>query len=130
MTAEIVWPRPERTLDELFDHPVGARHSLDALPSVLGPDEKVLTGATGFLEGKSGLLVATDRRLLFLHREDLMIDLDYSGVRHFRALAGLVVADLQVESEDGRAVVKQIHPRSRLSELAEVLGRIPGATGA
>lgn len=129
MTAEIVWPQPERSLEELFDNPVGARHSLDALPSLLAPGEKLLSGATGFLDGRSGLLVATDRRVLFVHRDELILELGYSSIRHFRALAGLVVADLQIESEDRRAVVKQIHPRSRLSELAELLSRVPGAEG-
>ena len=130
MTAEIVWPQPERSVEELFDNPVGARHSLDALPSLLAPGEKLLSGATGFLDGRSGLLAATDRRLLFVHRDEVMAEIEYSSIRHFRALAGLVVADLQVESADRRVVVKQLHPRSRLAELAELLGRIPGAAGA
>ena len=130
MTAEIVWPQPERPLEELLGNPVGARHSMEALPSLLRPGERVLTGATAFLEGRSGLVVATTERLLFLHREEPVIDWDYPGISHFRALAGLVVADLQLERGDERAVIKQVHPRPRLSELAEILGRSPASPEA
>jgi len=72
-------------------------------------------------------VVATTERLLFLHREEPLIDWDYPGIGHFRALAGLVVADLQIERGDERAVIKQVHPRQRLSELADILGRSPAA---
>ena len=130
MTAEIVWPQPERPLEEILGNPVGARHPMEALPSLLRPAERVLTGATAFLEGRSGLVVATSERLLFVHRDESLIDWDYSRITHFRALAGLVVADLQVEAEDERAVIKQVHPRQRLAELAEVLGRSPATPGS
>lgn len=130
MTAEIVWPQPERPLEEILGNPVGARHSLEALPALLRPGERVLTGATAFLEGRSGLVVATSERLLFVHRDEALIDWDYTAIGHFRALAGLVVADLQVEAEGDRAVIKQVHPRQRLAELAEVLGRSPTASGS
>jgi hypothetical protein len=127
VTAEIVWPQPERSLEEILGNPVGARHSVEALPSLLHEGERVLTGATAFLEGRSGLVVATTERLLFLHRDEPLIDWDYPSIGHFRALAGLVVADLQIERGDERVVIKQVHPRQRLSELADILGRSPAA---
>lgn len=128
MTAEIVWPRPDRSMEELFGSAVGTRQPLELLPSLLASGEKVLTGATAFLDGRSGIVVATNRRLLFLHRDELLVDAEYPAIRHFRALAGLVVADLQLETDERRAVIKQIHPRTRLAELAELLGHSPGTS--
>jgi hypothetical protein len=114
---------PDRVIEEVLGDLVGVRRCIKALSSTLRPGERLRTGAAGFLEGRSGLVAATTERLLFLRRGKVLVDWEYRTITGFRARAGIMAVDLQVESEDLLAVIRQIHPRERLTELAEVLGR-------
>lgn len=109
---------------------VGVRRSLEHLPKLLAAREQVRCAASGFLEGRSGLVVATSRRLLFVYRDPTPIDVTYSDILGFRAKAGVVTAELEIEDSIGRAVIKQIHPRRRLVELAALLHDPPTAEPA
>lgn len=100
---------------------VGVRKAIEHLPAILGRGERVRCAATCFLEGRSGLVVATSRRLLFVYRDQTPIDVAYSDLRGFRAKAGVVAAELEIEDSVGKAVIRQIHPRGRLVELAALL---------
>lgn len=99
--------------------------ALDTLPPLLAPDEGVLCAASGFLAGRTGLLVATDRRLLFIRGKDVALDDDYVEIRRFRARSGLTANELYVEDKYGVQLIKQIFPRQRLRELADILGAPP-----
>lgn len=100
---------------------VGVRQAIEHLPGLLRQGESVRSAASGFLEGRSGLVVATSERLLFVYRDQTPIAVRYSEIRHFRAKAGIVAAELVIEDSVGIAVIKQIHPRRRLVELAALL---------
>lgn len=100
--------------------------ALDALPAVLGEGEEPLCAASGFLVGHTGLVVATDRRLIFLdgHGVERVSD-PYPSVRRFRARHGVVAHELYVEDGSGIHLIKQIHPRERLAQLAAILAHPP-----
>lgn len=100
---------------------VGVRRSIQYLPSVLRPAEQILCAATGFLEGRSGVVLATSDRLLFVYRKQTPISVRYEEILQFRARAGIVTAELEFEDSVGRAVIKQVHPRQRLVKLAAIL---------
>ena len=100
---------------------VGVKRSLEHLRSILRRDESVILSAGAFLEGRSGVLAATDRRLLFVWRDQTPIDAPYESITHFRARVGVVAAELEIEDPVGRALVKQLHPRRRLREFAGLL---------
>ncbi|HVA44172.1 MAG TPA: PH domain-containing protein [Acidimicrobiales bacterium] len=120
-------PDPRRPGDDYgLGYAAGARQALDHLGDVLRPGETVRCAATAFLEGHSGLLAATTERLLFVHRDETPINSSYPDIARFRAKAGVLTADLEVEDHNGRAVLRQIHPRSRLYDLVGILQDRPG----
>ena len=104
-----------------LDGAVGAKRSVEHLTTILGPGETVLLSATAFLEGRSGVLAATGERLLFVWRDQTPVDAPYGSITAFRARMGVVSAELEVEDPGGSAVIKQIHPRSRLRGFAQLL---------
>lgn len=103
---------------------------MEHLRSILQPDESLILSASAFLEGRTGVLAATDRRLLFVYRDQTPIDAPYETITHFRARVGVLAAELEIEDPVGRALVKQLHPRRRLRDFARLLqervGRSPG----
>jgi hypothetical protein len=100
---------------------VGVRRCLEFLPRALERAETVRCVATGFLEGRSGLVVVTSKRFLFVYRSELPIAVPLSDVVRFRARAGILAAELEIEDTVGTAVIRQIHPRQRLVQLASYL---------
>jgi hypothetical protein len=118
---------PNYPVDLGIGSDVGVRRSLQHLPTILRADETVLCAAAGFLEGRSGLVVATSQRLLFVYRKQTPVDVAYSEIRAFRAKAGIVASELVVEDGVGPAVIKQVHPRQRLVDLAALLHDPPKA---
>ena len=120
---EVSWSNPTGELEEIFGRPVGAQRPLEALANLLGPGEEVLCGATGFVRGHYGVVAATRHRLLFVRGGRAVIDARFAEIDSFHALVGIWAADLSVESGPRSEVIKQIHPRGRLGELAEILHR-------
>lgn len=118
---EISWTSPVEQLEELFGRPVGAQRPLETLAGLLAEDEEVLCGASGFRRGHYGLLAATSRRLLFVQGDRAVIDARFAEIDGFRALVGIWTADLKIETGARSELIKQIHPRRRLGELAGVL---------
>ena len=112
------------------DGGVGVKRAMEHLRSILRPDEALLLSASAFLEGRSGVLAATDHRLLFVYRDQTPIEAPYGTITHFRARVGVLAAELEIEDPVGRALVKQVHPRRRLREFARLLqervGQTPG----
>lgn len=98
------------------------RASVSSLLSVVGTEDAVRCVAGGFLNGTTGVLAATTDGLLFISRDRSHFDVPYGDVVAFRAQRGLVAASLEVRDAHGRYLVKQVHPRDRLSTFAALLG--------
>ncbi|HZU72974.1 MAG TPA: PH domain-containing protein [Acidimicrobiales bacterium] len=99
---------------------VGVRSSLEHLSDHLR-GEPVVVAATGFLDGHSGLVVITDRRLIFADGPKARIDVALASIVSFRARRGLLACDLHVDLGDQRAVIKQVHPKAQLRKLGRRL---------
>jgi hypothetical protein len=107
-------------------HAAGVRRSLDHLGSILRPGERIICGAQGFLEGRPGLVLATNSRFMFVYRDETPIDSAYEDIVRFRAKVGILASDLEIEDANGVASIRQIHPRARLADLAGILQKGPG----
>ena len=105
----------------------GARTALEHLGRILREGERPLCGATGFLDGHTGLVLATTERLLFVYKDRTPVDDPYEDIVAFRARAGVIGAILQVQDKQGRITIKQIHPRDRLVDFAAILQKGPEA---
>ena len=123
-------PKSDGTVDDHglnLGYAAGVRNSLGHLGSILRPGERIVCGAQGFLEGRPGLVVATNTRFLFVYRDETPIDSPYEEIKRFRAKVGIIASDLEIEDSNGVASIRQIHPRSRLADLAGILQKGPGA---
>ena len=101
---------------------VGVRGSVEALGAVVRADERIVIAATGFVDGRTCLILITSSRLLILRGRSVLVDLDHSAISRFRALTGVATHDLQLENAQGNVlVIKQVHPKAQLEELARVL---------
>ena len=100
---------------------VGVGKSLERLPQLLHDGEELLTMASGFLAGTSGLLVITSERLLFVTGAPVArLEVPTGHVRSMPGDGSSFSVTLQTPT--GRAQIKQVHPRERIQEI---LGLVP-----
>jgi hypothetical protein len=101
---------------------VGVRASVESLAVIVRPEEQIVSAATGFVDGRTCLILITSSRLLILRGRSLLVDLDHKSISRFRALTGVATHDLQLENAQGNVlVIKQIYPKAQLDGLAKVL---------
>ena len=101
---------------------VGVRGSVESLATVVRPEERVVCAATGFVDGRTCLVLITSSRLLILRGRSVLVDLDHKAISRFRALRGVTTHDLQLENAQGNVLmIKQVYPKSQLEQLAKVL---------
>ena len=101
---------------------VGVRGSVESLATIVRPEERVVCAATGFVDGRTCLILITSNRLLILRGRSLLVDLDHKAISRFRALTGVATHDLQLENALGNVlVIKQVYPKAQLDQLAKVL---------
>jgi Bacterial PH domain len=98
-----------------------AERELRALPGMLSADEALVTMASGMLDGASGLVLATDQRLLLLSkgpisRRERAESLPWPIVRSVR-IEGLT---LVVDTATRAIRVRMVNPPERLGELADL----------
>lgn len=97
---------------------------LRTLPALLAPGEQVVTLAQASKRWRSGVLVLTDRRLLFLYLEDLVEEVDLSAITSVDATEKTWIgySKLGVATVDGERTYTDIK-EDRLAELAAELRR-------
>ena len=109
----------EQSLDRVWE--VGSE--LDVLPGALHPGEVPRAMARGARGMKSGLLVLTDRRLIFLSKKPTgedFVELPLSGLESAEARSSLLGGTkLRVAYEGDRIEFKGIEPKERAGEIAE-----------
>jgi hypothetical protein len=100
------------------------RKSLKALPEIIADDEEVTTMGSGRYESSNGLVVVTDRRVVFVnvgfgHRrvEDFQFD-RISSVQHDR---GLMSGKVIITVAGNRAVIDNIAPKERADDIADLV---------
>jgi hypothetical protein len=107
------------SLDRLWE----VSDELDVLPDALHPGEVPRTLARGARGAKSGLLVLTDRRLLFLSKKPTgedFVELPLADLDRAEARSSLLGGTkLRVAYEGDRIEFKGIEPKERAGEIAE-----------
>ena len=101
------------------------RPLLDRLAQLSEEGETVLDMAPGITTGHDGVLVVTDRRLLFVGLR-LTLAIPYDRVRHVVARGKLLGARLIVSTPGQRHVVSGLAPR-HAEEIAELVRKRTGA---
>jgi hypothetical protein len=102
-----------------------AKPLLDRLAQLNEAGESVLDMAPGITTGHDGVLVVTDRRLLFVGLRHTLV-IPYDRVRHIAARGKLLGARLIVSTPSQRHVVSGLAPR-HAEEIAELVRRRAGA---
>jgi hypothetical protein len=103
-----------------------ARPLLDRIAALTEDDERVLDMAPGITTGHDGVLVVTDRRLLFVGLRQTL-RLPYDAIRDVAVSGRRFGARLIVSTQSGRTIVSGIAPR-HAAEIAELACRHIGAT--
>jgi hypothetical protein len=98
---------------------------LKALPSLLAPGERVVSLAQASKGWRNGVLVLTERRLLFLFLEDLVEATDVAAIESVDTTppSWLVGATLSLTTADGELEYSDLK-EERASELADELRRL------
>jgi hypothetical protein len=104
------------------------RRELKKLPELLGEAEAVLNLARGEYDGKEGLIVTTDRRIMFVEQGVIRSNLEdfpYEKVSSVKTETGLRSGKITIFASGNKAELKDIHPKQRTTEIGDyVRGRI------
>lgn len=88
------------------------RKEIKELPNVLARDERVEQLAPGFYNGGIGLLVATNRRLIFVDKGMLyglrVEDFHYDRISSIQYKTGLLLGEITIYSSGNRAEISQV----------------------
>jgi hypothetical protein len=105
----------------------GGRRELKKLEEYLWPDETVSRMATGTYAQKNGLLVLTDRRLIFLyhgwagHRNE---DFPLDTVTSVSSSSGLALGSVTVFSGGAKAEIKNVNKTDAKALVDEMRNRL------
>lgn len=101
---------------------LGVRRELKKLPDRLDENEEVLNLASGGIGAKKGLVVVTDRRLLFFaagvastHQEEF----PYRAISSIESSTGMLSGKLRVFASGNKADIKDVIPKSAVDEIAD-----------
>ncbi len=110
------------------------RKELRKLPEMLYEDEEVMNLTQGQYEGNQGLVVVTDRRVMFVdegmirsHREDF----PYERISSVQCKKSLMSGTLTIFASGNKAVIKNVVPKDQAESIAEVIrSRIAGVANS
>lgn len=98
------------------------RKEIRELPSVLAADERVEQLTAGFYNGGIGLLVATNRRLIFVDKGMLyglrVEDFHYDRISSIQYKTGLLLGEITIFSSGNRAEIGQVE-KSMVRQFGE-----------
>ncbi len=108
------------------------RKEIKELPSVLGADECIEQLTPGFYNGGIGLLVATNRRLVFVDKGMLyglrVEDFHYDRISSIQYKTGLLLGEITIFASGNRAEISQVE-KSMVRQFGEYvqtrIGRPP-----
>jgi hypothetical protein len=107
---------------------MGVRRELKHLPDILAEREAVLNMAAGEYDGAQGLLVVTERRLVFFAKgmtRTRQEDFPYSKLSSLQTKTSMMSGQLTIFVSGNKAHIKSVLPKERVIEIGEyVRGRI------
>jgi PH (Pleckstrin Homology) domain-containing protein/putative oligomerization/nucleic acid binding protein len=101
---------------------LGVRKELKKLTDKLAEDEEVVNLARGQYDNKTGLVVVTDRRILFTEQgmvRSRLEDFPYSRVSSVQTESGMMFGKLTIYSSGNKAVIDHIGPKERATEIGD-----------
>jgi hypothetical protein len=122
-------PEAAAAVDQLADEQLPGSQvvtdELDALPGTFEPGELPEAMAHGAFGGKSGLVVLTDRRLLFVSKQaagEEFVELPRAKLEAAEARSSFLGnTGLRVQYDGRRFDFKGIEPKQRAGEIADLL---------
>lgn len=108
--------------DKKLRHKFGVKRELKALPEILGENEPVLNMAAGQYDGKQGLLIVTDRRLVFFEKgmvRSRQEDFPYSKISSLQTQTKMTTGVITIFVSGNKALIKSVLPKERVNEIGE-----------
>ncbi|MET3781759.1 hypothetical protein ABIC32_002411 [Brevundimonas sp. 1080] len=110
------------------------KREIAALPSILWEHETITSAVSGALDNRVGMLVATDRRLIFLDKKMLgglkVEDFPYQNITSISYELGMMFGTIRIFASGNRAEISMV-PKALAQGFAEkVRNRISGGSGA
>jgi hypothetical protein len=102
------------------------RRELERLPKIIKGDEEIVSIAHGVVEDAPGLVLATDRRLVYLHEgisRRQMEDFPYKGITSVKAEKSVVKSTLVIATADREVAIHGIYPKDRTLALTDPMRR-------
>jgi len=99
------------------------RREIKELPKLLWQDELPEKVTQGLYEGGNGLLVATNKRLIFIDKGLISLrveDFPYDKITSIQYSAGLLMGEITIFASGNKAVIKQV-PKDQVRDFAEWL---------
>lgn len=116
---------PQTRIDELAESlpmKLGVRKELKTLPSYLNEGEDLAHLTSGSYNGKAGLIVATDRRVLFLSAGLMgsqFEDIPLSKITSVQQSSAVLSASLVVHASGTKVEITNVIPKEAAKTLAE-----------
>lgn len=106
------------------------KREMQALPSILWPDEKIEGGIQGLYNSRQGMLISTDRRLIFVEKSMLgrltVEDFPYDKITSIQYETGWALGSVKIYASGNRADITHI-AKDQVQPFAEsVRARISG----
>lgn len=101
-----------RYIDSVSKGSFGSKREIKELPKILWEDELPEQVVTGYYNDKPGLLVATDRRIIFLDKGFLgqlkVEDFWYDKISSMESTRGIVWGSITIYSSGNKAVIDKV----------------------
>ena len=109
-----------RYIDSVNKGSFGSKREIKELPKVLWEDELPEQIVTGYYNDRTGLLVATDRRMIFLDKGLLgqlkVEDFWYDNISSMESTRGIVWGSVTVYSSGNKAVIDKV-PKKEIDDF-------------
>ena len=118
--------------EEKLNMKLGVRKELRKLTDLLGENEDVLNLARGQYDGKTGLVVVTDRRVLFTEQGLMrarLEDFPYDKISSVQTSSGMVGGSITIYASGNKAEIKDIYPKQRSGEIGDYIRQRIGGGG-
>lgn len=116
----------EQSLEELAKEKLSrafmVRREMKKLPDLLAEDEDVVNLARGEYDGKEGLIVVSDRRVMFVEQGLIrhnFEDFPYEKVSSVKTETGMRSGKITIYASGNKAELKDIHPKVRAVEIGD-----------
>jgi hypothetical protein len=114
--------RLEALAKDKLAYQMGVKKELRNLLGLLYEQELVVNLARGSYDGKQGLVVVTDRRVLFLSEgigRHKLEDFPYDKVNSVQSEKGMVNGGLKIFASGNAAVIENVYPKERAPEIGD-----------